>query len=211
MRSAWEKWPWSILPVKVMRICPDCHTKVLDSAIFCETCGYPLGAGPAETVASSSPVERTVVGEVKPGTCSSCGYQNVAGEMFCLNCGVQLAPVASIPPPLPTPASQVGWAPAPATTFWQCPVCNAPVEPEDDFCDNCGTNLSTTGAPPVGAQEPVEPGSLVAPPKIAIHLVVQSNNSVIVLDMKHDEWLVGRADPARGIFPRGGFERPWWK
>lgn len=35
--------------------------------------------------------------------CSACGYPNTPGEQFCQNCGVQLAPVASIPPPPPQP------------------------------------------------------------------------------------------------------------
>jgi pSer/pThr/pTyr-binding forkhead associated (FHA) protein len=35
-------------------------------------------------------------------TCSVCGYANLPGEQFCKGCGVQLAPLASTPPPLPS-------------------------------------------------------------------------------------------------------------
>jgi pSer/pThr/pTyr-binding forkhead associated (FHA) protein len=42
---------------------------------------------------------------VHPGICSACGYVNLPGETFCQNCGVQLAPVASVPPPPPSLAS----------------------------------------------------------------------------------------------------------
>ena len=88
-----------------MRICPDCHAPVRETADFCDNCGYPLGSGLAGAAALSLPAEKTFVGEATAGTCSSCGYQNIPGEMFCQNCGVQLAPVPSIPPPPPTPIS----------------------------------------------------------------------------------------------------------
>jgi hypothetical protein len=35
--------------------------------------------------------------------CSACGHKNYSGEMFCQKCGVQLAPVVSIPPTPPQP------------------------------------------------------------------------------------------------------------
>ena len=36
------------------------------------------------------------------GLCSACGFMNITGELFCEQCGVQLPPVSSQPPPLPT-------------------------------------------------------------------------------------------------------------
>ena len=136
-----------------MRICPDCHVVIRETANFCDNCGFPLGSGLPESVVVAPAAERTFVGKATAGTCSACGYQNIPGEMFCQNCGVQLAPVTSAPPPLPTPVSHVG----------------VPSEVES--------------------------------PKPAIHLVISSTNAVIALDMDRDEWLIGRSDPVRGIFP----------
>src|SRR3990172_183094 len=202
MRFAWGKWPWCILPVENMRACPDCHAVIRDTANFCGNCGFPFGSGQAEPTAVSIPTEQTFVGEAKPGTCSSCGYQNVSGEMFCKNCGVQLAPVASAPPPQPSSVSQMRWTSEPARLSWQCPNCGYPTDPEDDFCENCGAQISPAAVGQSEAQpEAIGPGSLIVPPKIAIHLVVRSNNALILLDMQGAEWLVGRADPVRGIFP----------
>jgi pSer/pThr/pTyr-binding forkhead associated (FHA) protein len=41
--------------------------------------------------------------DVTYSICSACGQANLPGEMFCKACGVQLAPVASVPPPPPRP------------------------------------------------------------------------------------------------------------
>ena len=38
-------------------------------------------------------------------------------------------------------------------------------------------------------------------PKPAIKLVVIASQFVMLLDMDRSEWLVGRSDPVRGIFP----------
>jgi pSer/pThr/pTyr-binding forkhead associated (FHA) protein len=88
--------------------------------------------------------------------------------MFCQNCGVQLAPVTSTPPPFPTLVSH--------------------------------TSSATTAQPELQS-ETVEPVTLTGLPRLARHLVIRSNNAVIVLDKDRDEWLVGRSDPVRGIFP----------
>ncbi len=44
--------------------------------------------------------------EASPGACSACGFINLPGEMFCQNCGVQLPPVTSLPPPPPRPNTE---------------------------------------------------------------------------------------------------------
>jgi hypothetical protein len=41
-------------------------------------------------------------------TCSACGFSNLLGETFCQKCGVQLPPVASVPPPAPQPVKDAG-------------------------------------------------------------------------------------------------------
>ncbi len=45
-------------------------------------------------------------------TCSACGFSNLLGETFCQKCGVQLPPVASVPPPAPQPVKDVGREPS---------------------------------------------------------------------------------------------------
>jgi hypothetical protein len=96
-----------------MRTCPDCHALVADTANFCDNCGYPLGqaAGAGLPPAAPEPVPPVSASNlppdanVAPGTCSACGFVNLPGETFCQNCGVQLHPVASQPPPLPRQVS----------------------------------------------------------------------------------------------------------
>jgi hypothetical protein len=101
-----------------MRICPDCRSEVSAQAVFCDTCGLKLSPEPAVETLVETPVESPqepsppapqmasseVVSTPAPAAsaaCSVCGHLNIPGEMFCQNCGVQLAPVASIPPPPP--------------------------------------------------------------------------------------------------------------
>lgn len=59
------------------------------------------------------------MGELTHSICSACGHPNMPGETFCQACGVQLAPVASIPPPPPVPFSAS--SPVPAKQIDQVP------------------------------------------------------------------------------------------
>jgi len=122
--------------------------------------------------------------------------------MFCQNCGVQLAPVTSSLPPLPTMVSHVGEPSGGVLPFEPCPVCGYPTNPGDVYCENCGVQLTSVAVGQRNAREVIiEPVSLHEPPTFAIHLVVHSSNAGITLDMDRNEWLVGRSDPVRGIFP----------
>lgn len=158
-----------------MRTCPDCSAQLDDNAAFCDNCGLRLMPPGAESGSASSPPISDQPTEVEapipsaqspesaiPGTCSACGYANIAGEMFCENCGVQLAPVASVPPPPPTPMGP----PAPIADSNQvesaqandCMNCGYPNKPGDQFCDNCGTHLVPASAfPPSEAPAPPPP------------------------------------------------------
>jgi hypothetical protein len=160
-----------------MRNCPDCNMPVEDQAVFCDNCGLRLSpqvAAPASTPAPAAPVPPVeapgVAPAASPGTCSVCGSVNVPGEMFCQNCGVQLAPVVSAPPPAPvlskpSSAPVVGAPPAPAppapsmqpaasvaafvppvmsapaATVVACPICGFSNEVGEKYCQNCGLEL----------------------------------------------------------------------
>jgi uncharacterized Zn finger protein (UPF0148 family) len=171
-------------------------------ANFCDNCGHPLGSGSAQPGAVPLVTEQSSVGKIMTGTCSSCGFQNISGEMFCQNCGVQLAPVASAPPPPPTPVSHVQEPFSPAMTSGQCPICGYSTNLEDVYCENCGAKISSSARSQQDAKpEPLGPVTIVKQPQLAICLVVRGSNAEIFLDMNRDEWLVGRSDPVRGIFP----------
>lgn len=143
-----------------MRTCPDCHSLVDDEAVFCDNCGFKLPPVERE-------IEPTIKAEIPPasrpafepaaqsqpaGTCSVCGYVNMPGEMFCQNCGVQLAPVASTPPAPPVPVEQSKSQPdASPISPPQAPAAapaSKPTAPEeipaasiaraDGECSNCG-------------------------------------------------------------------------
>jgi uncharacterized OB-fold protein len=165
-----------------MQTCPDCHALVDDQLTFCDNCGFRLS--PEEKELPSPIVERPTPPieekryfeqpreadlSIPQGACSACGYINLPGETFCDNCGVQLAPVVSVPPPLPVPI------PLAETTFGQavsseitpagvCTYCGYVNDPGETYCMNCGLQLST----PVAVVEVVLPGQkqpeMIAPP-----------------------------------------------
>jgi hypothetical protein len=122
--------------------------------------------------------------------------------MFCQNCGVQLAPVASAPPPLPTPVTKTETPAILEQPPDGCPICGYRVDPEDAFCQNCGAQIpmaaTAESVPPV---EPDIPNTVAEQSKLTIKLVVGPSNAAIILDADRNEWLVGRSDPIRGIFP----------
>jgi hypothetical protein len=185
-----------------MRACPVCHTVLREQANFCDHCGHPLSPVVSEPGGASPWVPPALAEEVAPGTCSACGFRNVPGEMFCQNCGVQLAPVASAPPPPPVQVQfplQPGFLARPPD---RCPVCGYRIDPEDAFCQNCGAEAPYSAAPTHGLPpEPVEPATLAEQQKLAARLVVSASKEEILLDLSRDEWVVGRTDPQRGIYP----------
>jgi hypothetical protein len=199
-----------------MRICPDCQLLVDEAARFCDNCGYPLQSQdklpplpPQVNESARQPVgvsNAVAANLVAPGTCSACGYQNVPGEMFCQNCGVQLAPVPSVPPPPPRPVvvpapeqprqdvphEPPAVAPAPPVKANQpagvCLLCGYLNGPSDAFCQNCGAQLVPATAP---FAAPTAPGKLI----------VREANVTIALPVGKSEILLGRSDPVRNIFP----------
>lgn len=160
-----------------MRTCPDCHSLIDDNAVFCDNCGYRLPSVEreieptikAEIPQASKPTVRPEAKDEQVGACSSCGYLNMPGEMFCQNCGVQLAPVASIPPLPPTPIAPLksqpesppfkpveepAPKPVPVPSVagttpddrkisgpGKCPNCGFPNGADEKFCQNCGQYL----------------------------------------------------------------------
>lgn len=185
-----------------MRVCPECHAVVREMANYCDHCGHPFGLAPDGPRAGSPLIPSLSAQEISPGTCSSCGYRNVPGEMFCQNCGVQLPPVASASPPPPLPASLPQASETPLQSPDRCPGCGHPKGPDDVFCQNCGLRLAPAAQilPPQPSNLP-EPVTIQEQPRLRISLVVSVTRAAIVLDMDRDEWLVGRSDPLRGIFP----------
>jgi len=147
-----------------MRTCPDCHAQVEDQVKFCENCGFRLIPDDEAPLSLSDEPTSPSLGakllSIKPsapssapqGTCSACGYINLPGEMFCDNCGVQLAPVVSTPPPPPTPilASTEETNVANDRVSEEIPIicsfCGNPNDPHEVFCMNCGLQQTTTRA-----------------------------------------------------------------
>ena len=187
-----------------MRVCPECQTVVRDTANFCDNCGHAFGPVPAapKVVSSTSTASQASAGGATPGTCSACGYLNVPGEMFCQNCGVQLAPVASSPPPLPKAVTKTETPAVQEQPPNRCPTCGYRIGPEDIFCQNCGAQISTAATAESDLPaETDESATAVEQAKLTIKLVVGLTDTAILLDADRNEWLVGRSDPIRGIFP----------
>jgi len=172
-----------------MRTCPDCQALVLETANFCDNCGYPLNAVNGSGLppipgsvpvppAASNPVPDVPLPagtEVAPGTCSACGFTNLPGEMFCQNCGVQLPPVASQPPPPPLPVSG--------------PVQSAPAAPP---AGPMGTGALWGPRP---SPAPSTPAGI--PGRLFIH----STQQTIPLPAGEMEITLGRSDPVKGVYP----------
>ena len=148
------------------------HVNVPGEA-FCENCGMQLGAQQVSAVGPQIPSRVSPAGGhpaegaspvlgTPVGLCSACGYQNLAGETFCANCGVQLAPITSAPPPMPVqvpvgpPAVQPRFQHAPGGLMpGQCGECGYMNPPGGNFCQNCGGHLVAISA--VRVQQP-QPG-----------------------------------------------------
>lgn len=153
-----------------MRTCPDCQTQVEDKAVYCDNCGFrlqPLVSAPAPAPASTPAPQEALrptssPAGVAPGTCSACGYTNTPGEMFCQNCGVQLAPVLSSPPPPPVPLqAPVSGVPTPARPASACQTCGQINPPGERYCQVCGMELGVP--PPPSAAPPAPPTPKLAP------------------------------------------------
>lgn len=135
-----------------MRTCPECSNPLEDLAVFCDNCGLQLFPEESQAIFSTpqaaSGYARRAVGTsppskagVQPGTCSACGFENVPGETFCQNCGVQLAPVASAPPPLPTPIDAKQEPEETSRAKAKCKGCGYFNLIGATFCENCGLAL----------------------------------------------------------------------
>ena len=169
-----------------MQTCPDCHALVEDQLKYCDNCGFRLlpeemespssvEGLPALSAEEKKHFERTGEGDqsVPHGACSACGYINLPGETFCNNCGVQLAPVISIPPPppvlVPTPSEDIGEAaPSEKPTPGVCTYCGYSNDPGETFCMNCGLQLSTAGVVSASLPPQKAPVEIPASPPVEI-------------------------------------------
>jgi RNA polymerase subunit RPABC4/transcription elongation factor Spt4 len=172
-----------------MRTCPDCHSLVDDNAVFCDNCGFRLPpvereieptikaeipppsqpAVPPPSRPAVPPPSRPAIPPAakseQAGACSSCGFINVPGEMFCQNCGVQLAPVTSVPPPPPTPVGpppprpqvlESKTAEEAKLQIVECTNCGYQNTDKDKYCQNCGQPLAAP-IPPESRPAEIEP------------------------------------------------------
>ncbi len=177
-----------------MRICPDCQAQVTDTANFCDNCGYPIGAAlpgatpaapavPVAPPAPSSPAEDRPGADLPSGACAACGYVNLPGEMFCQNCGVQLPPVASLPPPPPRAVS-------------------APLAGGELAAGNAAPGLPLPAPPPVPPTPSTAPSApSPAAPVIYGRLVLRATGQSIPLPQSEPQAILGRSDPAKGVYP----------
>jgi len=90
-----------------------------------------------------------------------------------MNCGVQIAPVASVPPPppepispptpMPTPSASPGPASPSGDPAGACPSCGYSVAAAEQFCDNCGVQLSHESSVPAASAHAPDAGQSAAP------------------------------------------------
>ncbi len=143
-----------------MAICMNCGAQQPDGATFCDECGAKL----AETM--PTPPDAAVPQPTPTAvatTCPGCHATVIPGEAFCDNCGAALGHAAPVPPPpVTTPAPSLATtAPTPAqASVLTCSNCGAQLEPGSNFCDMCGTSVSTP------TQEAAHPEPAPVPPPI---------------------------------------------
>ena len=143
--------------------------------------------------------------------------------MFCENCGAQIPPVASIPPPQPTPKLL-----KPAIPFkdkdpqqvasdLMCSFCGKLNIQGSSFCFECGALLSSVDEKPEiaeGSLKASESKSLANHKKTirfeqeTLHLqpinakmIIQGSAEKIELESGKSEFLLGRTDAIRDVFP----------
>lgn len=162
--------------------------------------------------------------------CSECGQTNIAGSLFCEQCGAELAaelvPAASPAPapveaPAHTPEPAAPAPPPPAGATRRCPHCERDNPAEHVVCEACGRSLrettpvllppSPTGDAPVPAapRAPSVPlvsapaGQLVnGPQKGKVKLVVEQGLVVgKQFLLTGDDMLVGREDASESLYP----------
>jgi len=206
-----------------MPICTNCGAQQPDGAAFCDECGTKLGeANPSPTLSAFANKPQFTPTAVVT-TCHVCGTSTVPGEAYCDNCGAALGLASPAPPPqtaAPAPPPTV-IAPTPAQTGAPaCSNCGALLGSGSNFCDMCGTLVSTPAPavvpapplaativspavsappPPVPAPAPVErysPGAVIQG-----YLVVQSTNATISFPPGRTEITIGREDPVSNVFP----------
>jgi hypothetical protein len=105
-------------------------------------------------------------------TCSACGYSNLPGEMFCQNCGVQLPPVASVPPPPPQPVVDVAHSERRLVPSIQ------PLQDNSPGSEHSG-----------------------GPRQASSRLIIRESGIEIPLPADQSELVIGRTDPVQNIYP----------
>jgi hypothetical protein len=173
-----------------MPVCPNCGSQQPDGAAFCDDCGAKLeGIAPAAALGATAPAPPTPTALAT--TCPVCGTPVTPGEAFCDNCGAALGPAA-----VPTPATAATLA---------CAACGAGLEPGSNFCDMCGAPVSGSMPPTLPAQPPpaapAPPPTQLAGATLQRRLVVQATNATLPFPPGKTEVLIGREDPASGVFP----------
>lgn len=173
------------------KICSQCHNSAADNATFCDMCG-----------AQFQPVNSSAGSAAAAGACPNCGTQNLPGELYCDNCGMQLPPIVVAPPPPPVqvnnpvPGGAAPNTPAPANApFPQGganPYASAPVNPPYP-----PGGPGAYGAPPAGPAA-ADPGFAAGVPG---QFMVPGSGAAFSFPAGKSELTVGRADPDSHFFP----------
>lgn len=120
----------SIQALKEKYNCPNCGNTIASGAMFCNSCGTKINAV----------TEQVAAGPQK--FCSSCGAANEEDAMFCFNCGSKIDLIVE---PVVDTTAEYTYESATSEEFTAskvCPSCNATVEPDTLFCNECGSRLS---------------------------------------------------------------------
>lgn len=219
-------------------ICSACGYKNIPGETFCQNCGVQLAPvrssppPPAKPYTPSGqqsarepvdPRDAATIHDTSPITCHECGYVNEAGQAYCQNCGLRLAPKSdqtpskniylqssgkqklSIDPVSATPSH-------PISAEGPCPSCGHVNVPGEHFCQNCGLPLLKPEdaeeaqlyetVPLKSGDRPIDKPSL-QPEQNKLHgkLVHPESDLIISLPIEKEEFIIGRTDPFQGIFP----------
>lgn len=106
-------------------VCPDGHRS--ESSDYCDVCGLPvagtlLGGGPS-SAPPPYPGPQAPPAPAAPALkpCPNCGFEALAGALFCEDCGYDFT-TGALPPPLPGAQATVQPAPDPPTRGQPAPA-----------------------------------------------------------------------------------------
>jgi len=157
-------------------ICPSCSEVAPQGAIYCDNCGYDLRTFDPVGQSEAPKIPLDTSEPLFVVRCQNCGYENLADSIYCENCGSKL-------------------------TSQQEVLKSEDAGEKNDL--SAGVQASNVEVPVIDEKQPLPiiESELVNNQALQGSLfVVNANQSIPIPEFSHPI-IIGRDDPASGIFP----------